>query len=68
MQIKGVERCKQLGLPETRVGMKKSPVGVSQTEAAVLFLSALKQLCGGRKEPGGVAGGIHLGWVVSLHA
>lgn len=57
-----------VGAPRNEMGMKKSPVGVSQTEAAVLFLSALKQLCGGRKEPGGVAGGICLGRVVSLHA
>lgn len=50
-----------------RVGMKKSPVGVSQTEAAVLSLSALKQLCGCCTEPEGeLAGGTGFVRVVSL--
>lgn len=51
---------------EMRVGMKKSPVGVSQTEAAILSLSELKQLCGGCKESEGeLAGGTGFGRVVS---
>lgn len=48
------------------VGIKKSPVGVSQTEAAVLSFSALEQLCVGRNETEGeLAGGTGFGQVVS---
>lgn len=47
-------------------GNEEKPVGVGQTEAAVLSLAALWQLCAVWKEAEGqLAAGTGLGWVVS---